>query len=136
LRVTGDDVDPVPGFEPPHQRQHFVRGEIERVERQSQLVVFDKRKESKRAVSRPFHEQRLRAIGDGGLHEAGTLADGRHRVAAGLERFAIRVPRTRHRFRRIVKQVEAARDARRGERHTQRDAAGDVALTSGAASRG
>ena len=55
--MTGDDVDPVACLQPPHECQHLVGGEIEWMEREPEVVVFDEWEKAKRAVTRPFHHE-------------------------------------------------------------------------------
>ena len=40
-----DGVNPVADFEPADEREHFVRGQVEGMQHQSELVVSDERKE-------------------------------------------------------------------------------------------
>ena len=69
--VARDDVDPIANLEAPDEREHLVRGQVERVERQTQLVVPEEREEAKGAVAGPLETQSLGAGGDLGLDEGG-----------------------------------------------------------------
>jgi hypothetical protein len=67
--VTLHDVDPVTYFDAADQRQELVRGEVERVEHQAELLVADERKEPIRAVARPQEKAAVPIAEDLGLDE-------------------------------------------------------------------
>lgn len=55
--ITGKNVDPVTRLHPLHERQHLVRGQIERVQRQAQVRMLHEREESKSAVAGPLGDE-------------------------------------------------------------------------------
>lgn len=103
-----DDVDPVASLRPADERQHLVGRQVEWMEREPELRVLHQGKEAIGAVAYPFHNQRVAVAGDSGFHEAGPLASRLHRIACQFEELPIGIPRRRHGFRRVVKDVEVA----------------------------
>ena len=105
------------------------------MQRQSELLMFDQRKEAKGAVAEPLDEQRLGALRHGGLHESRTLADGGDANPVRLQRLSIGVPGHRHRLGRVVEEIEVSREPRRPEGLVERHTTSDVAVSGGAAPR-
>jgi hypothetical protein len=78
------------------------------MEHETESVVLHERKESKRAVASPLHDEHVAATRDAGLDEAWTLTECPDRVARALERGSIAVPGSRDRLLAVVKHVHVA----------------------------
>ena len=131
-----DDVDPVPCFEPPDERQHFVCREIEGMQHEAERLVFDQREEAKRAIPGPFDHQVVSLTGDGGFDIPRTLANCSDSITRLFQNRPIAIPGTRDSFLGVVKHVQVTRQTRDLQRDAKRHAACDVALAAAATLRG
>jgi hypothetical protein len=59
-RVALQDIDPIARLDAADEREDLVRGKVERVQRETELRMFDERKETERAVVRPLQDDGLR----------------------------------------------------------------------------
>jgi hypothetical protein len=98
------------------------------MQHQAEDLVLDERKESKRAVAGPFHEELVALARNTGFDEAGTLANRTNRVACLLERGAIAIPRPGDCRLAVMKDVDIAREATRRQDDAEGDATGNVTL--------
>ncbi len=90
--MTGEHVNPVADFEPAHQRQDLVSGEVEGVEDEAELGMLDQGKEAESAVEAPLHPDSFAAQEHVCFNEGGELAH-RHYLPAGfLEEGAVGLP--------------------------------------------
>lgn len=130
--VTGDDVNPVPRFDAADERQDFVDREIERMKHQAEEFVIDEWKESKGAVARPFHNQRVASVRDARFDEPRPLAERANLEPGMLEREAVAIPRPCDCLLAVMEDVDVAGQPVRCEDDAERDAAGHITLAAAA----
>lgn len=111
-----DGVDPVTHLQPTHQRQNFVRGQIEGMERQAELWVQHQRKEPIGTIADPLQQDGLAASDDFCFDEREPFADNAHQEAVSFERSSVALPA---RVESTIR-VDVARDPRGRQKLVQR----------------
>lgn len=104
--VAREHVHPVSNFDPTDEREHLVRGEIERVQGQAEFVVLDQREESVGAVVDPVDARRLVAIGHSRLDESLELPDRRDGMAVGGQQVPVCGPGRSDGLGRVVEDAD------------------------------
>jgi hypothetical protein len=113
---------------PSDDREQLARGEVERVQGQTERLVLDEREEAEGAVLRPLNEDRLGRVAHARLDERRQLPDRRDAEGSGLERRAIVRPGRDQRGFGVVEQIDVARPPSACDDLVEGDATGDVAL--------
>lgn len=121
-----DDVNPITDFNPANERQDFIGRQIEGVQRQPEIGVFDEREKPEGAVLDPLQNHCIRTQPDLGFHKRRELAQRLYVVAIIQQDLAVRFPGGEHGFCRVVEQIDIVREAGGRQYFVQGGPYGDV----------
>jgi len=126
--MAGNDIDPVPRFEPSDKGKNLVRSKIEWVQREPQLFMTNQRKEAKGAVDRPLDKGAPLSFAYESFDGTRQLAYGINRETGVRQEISIVLPGSFQGFLGVVEQVNVAGNAGLLQKQVQSGSARNIAI--------
>jgi hypothetical protein len=116
------DIDPIARLDATDEREHLVRCKVERVQRETELRMFDEWKEAERAVVGPLQDDGLPIAPHDPFDKRRPFANDLDLVTSVEQGRTIGIPGRRQGRSCVVKEIEILRDSWRIEDRVQRGA--------------